>query len=516
MKRVLTLAGAIALVLAAVVVALQTSGSFPSLDWAKKGNLGPARVAVLLEFGPKDIKLRDWSGTAIVTGAKVAHREGYRFQASDKLVGADGWSASTHKPVRAPAGMPQITKLEPVASVGVVLHLTDVQPDAKISVTLKDGEKAEVALADVRAGKTVGRWNNTAFARLVTTAIPVAATKAEEDMPAAAYGPDGTLWVAYVSYKHRDESRRIEAPTLKAQPADFKAFYKPGFADQLFVKSCKDGKWSEPIAVTDANKSIARCAIAVDGKGNVHVAFSHGMNGVLALQSVMLDSAGKMLTKEPLDVPVYPAFLGTFPQKPFPAPNGGVPMGSVLAPVMTTDASGRVVLAAQSWNTQDGRAFITFWGFHDGKWHIGPFTPNNSGNCWHPSVAAAPNGNIAIAYDIYRQGNYDIRLLTWDKNGILKEFDIASSPKFEARPSIAYDPSGRLWIAYEEGPEHWGKDYGSLVTGKGNPLYSARSVRVVCLDTDGKLKRARRGAADLDRRAAYHGWRPPQNESVRA
>src|SRR5262249_44293426 len=60
--------------------------------------------------------------------------------------------------------------------------------------------------------------------------------------------------------------------------------------------------------------------------------------------------------------------------------------------------------------------------------------------------------------------------------------------KFEARPSICTDAKGRHWIAYEEGPELWGKDYGSLVTGKGHPLYDQRSVRVVCLE-DGKLKR---------------------------
>jgi hypothetical protein len=54
---------------------------------------------------------------------------------------------------------------------------------------------------------------------------------------------------------------------------------------------------------------------------------------------------------------------------------------------------------------------------------------------------------------------------------------------------MVYDKEGRLWIAYEEGPEKWGKDYGSLVPGPGNPLYSARSVRVVCIDTDRKLKR---------------------------
>ena len=28
---------------------------------------------------------------------------------------------------------------------------------------------------------------------------------------------------------------------------------------------------------------------------------------------------------------------------------------------------------------------------------------------------------------------------------------IAATSRFEARPSLAYDPKGRLWIAYEEG-----------------------------------------------------------------
>src|SRR5436190_732699 len=53
-----------------------------------------------------------------------------------------------------------------------------------------------------------------------------------------------------------------------------------------------------------------------------------------------------------------------------------------------------------------------------------------------------------------------------------------------ARPSFVYGPAGRLWIAYEEGPELWGKDYGALDAGDGEPLYSSRSVRVVCLEGD--------------------------------
>jgi hypothetical protein len=477
MKRILSLVGAISFVVVALVFALQAPMSFPPLDWAKKSAPAKPRVAVLLEFGQKDINLRDWSGQATIAGAKVVQREGYRFHPQDKLTGADGWTASTHRPVRAPAGMPAITKLEPVATVGVVLHLEDVQADAKISIALKTGEKADVPLSEVLAGKTIALWNGTAVARLLTTASPVAIDKTEDDFPAAAYGPDGTLWVAYIRYKHRDEGRRLEAASIKEQPKDFKAYYKPQFADQLFVKSCKDGKWSEPIALTDANKSITRCAIAVDGNGNAHVVFSHGANGQLVLTVAVIDSSGKVANKE----------AGVW------ATLAGNTNGSVLTPVMATDAAGNVWLAAQSWSNGEGAAKILVMRYARGRWELVTDLVREIGlgNSWHPSIAVSPKGTVAVAYDVFRNGSYDIHLTLYDaaKPGSPKHVVVAASPKFEARPSIVYDATGRLWIAYEEGPENWGKDYGSLVTGKGNPLYSARSVRVVCLDTDGKLKR---------------------------
>ena len=86
---------------------------------------------------------------------------------------------------------------------------------------------------------------------------------------------------------------------------------------------------------------------------------------------------------------------------------------------------------------------------------------------------------------------------------------IAASPRFEARPSACYDAKGRLWIAYEEGPENWGKDFGALQDG-GNPLYNARAVRVVCLE-DGKLMEP---VAELPRLAdnpPKPGWGKPVN-----
>jgi hypothetical protein len=491
MKRILLLVTAIAIVLVAVAIALQNSATYPLLDWAKKASAGKARVAILLEFGHKDITSRDWSGQAVVSGAKVAHSEAYRFRDDDKIqsqpVGKDGaavisWQAKTRPPMRAPKGQPAITKLEPVATVGVVLHLEDVDDKTTLSI-LHDGGKHGVVLGDVLAGKAQSLLDGAAVARLITTAQPIAATKLEEDFPAACHGPDGTLWVAYVAYKNRDESRRIEAPQLKEQPKDFKAYFKPEFADQLFVKSFKDGKWSEPIAVTGANKSITRCAIGVDAKGEVHVVYSHGGTPCILGESI-LNAKGKVSEKQ---IPVTPK-LGGHPEW-------------ILTPVMTTDSAGDLWLAAQDWSDPAGGSTILVVHRIAGVWeqmHLGSWRVEGDGvkrivgldNCWHPAIAASPSGQVAVAFDVYNNGNYDIRVDILEKGKDPKTVDVASSPRFEARPSIVYDPTGRLWIAYEEGIEKWGKDYGSLVPGKGNPLYSARSVRVVCLDTDGKLKKA--------------------------
>ena len=284
MKRTISLVATIGLIVVVIVFALQPQPSLPLLDWAKKAAPEKARIALLLEFGHKDVTGSDWSGRAVVTGAKVVHREGYRFRDADKVqaepVDKDGatvisWQAKTRPPVRAPRGMPAITKLEPVATVGVVLHLENVDDKTTLSI-LHDGTKQGVVIDDVLAGKTQTLFNGGAVVRLITTATPIATTKLEEDFPAACHAPDGTLWVAYIAYKNRDESRRIEAPQLKEQPKDFKAYYKPELADRLYVKSYKAGKWSEPIAIMRGEEDdLVRCAIAANADGSVHVAYSH-------------------------------------------------------------------------------------------------------------------------------------------------------------------------------------------------------------------------------------------------
>ncbi len=466
MKRLFLTVLALALMVVVSALALQQErGAFPLLDWAAKATATPARSAVLIEFGHNDLQVHDWSGRAEVSGAKVVHREGYRFRTDDRLEG-ESWTASSHRPLRAPKNDPVTLKREPLATVGVVFQLEDVQPGAKLKLDLKSGEKAEVALAEVLAGKRQELWEGAASVRLLTTAAPIALDNTEDDFPAAAYGPDGTLWVAYISYTVRDDKCRIEQPMNKQQPENFKSLWMPDYSDQLFLRSYKDGKWGEPIAITGPKQDLARCAVAVDGGSNVWVAYSAHRNDNFDIYARKRDPQGNLGEEQRLT---------TNPE-------------SDLTPVMCTDGTGKVWLAWQSW--EKGRARVVAGALDANGAKLNPIRTigGDSQNAWHPALAAGPDGRVAVACDVYRNGSYDIVVMTMQPEKAKSQL-VAVSPKFEARPSIVYDKEGRLWIAYEEGPEGWGKDYGAFVPGKGNPLYNERSVRIVCLEADGTLKR---------------------------
>jgi len=62
---------------------------------------------------------------------------------------------------------------------------------------------------------------------------------------------------------------------------------------------------------------------------------------------------------------------------------------------------------------------------------------------------------------------------------------VAATPRYEAYPSIAYDGSGRLWVAYEEGGLGWGKDFGAYNT-EGIALYQGRAIRIRGFEPDGR------------------------------
>jgi hypothetical protein len=493
MKRAALLLVAVAGMICIAALASQKKTGLLVLEWAAKEKAPATPVAILIEMGLKDQQPTAWIGRASVTGAKVVHREGYRFRPGDKLVEPDGWEASSRRQGTAPANNPALARQMRIAWVGVVLHLADLQPDVTLVIDGKGDKmpRVVVPLQDVLSGQRKPLWDGQAVVRRVSASTPVVTAKTEDDFPAAAYGPDGTLWLAYISYTIKDESRRTGSMQLtggmqlKEQPADFKAYYTPEFGDQLFVKYHRDGKWSEPIAITGPTEDLVRCAIGVEGDGTAWVVYSANRQGHHSLYGRSI--RGKDVAPQ----------LGAEQRLTKSA-------GPELGPVMCTDQAGHLWLAHQSWNDA-GAAQIVVSQCQAGRWTERLFTLGKQGsNLWYPAIAASPDGKVAVAYDIYQDGDYDVEVAVLEGANETRHV-VAGSPRFEARPALAYDAGGRLWIAYEEGPEKWGKDYGALDANDGSPLYNVRSVRVACL-ADGKLMKpsvelptsARQGQAQMN------------------
>src|SRR5262245_49617285 len=113
------------LVVMLAIAALGSQQKKPTLlvlEWAAKAAPEQPPLAVLIELGIKDTEPTPGAGRATVTGAKVAHREGYRFRDGDKLTGTDAWQASSRRGLRVPARQPAVSRMEGIATVGIVLH----------------------------------------------------------------------------------------------------------------------------------------------------------------------------------------------------------------------------------------------------------------------------------------------------------------------------------------------------------------------------------------------------------
>jgi len=61
---------------------------------------------------------------------------------------------------------------------------------------------------------------------------------------------------------------------MKKQPENYKHLYHPEFAEQVWVRPYKDGKWGKAFAVTDAKQDIARCAIVATNNNRIWVFYS--------------------------------------------------------------------------------------------------------------------------------------------------------------------------------------------------------------------------------------------------
>lgn len=427
-----------------------------------------ADVGVRVRFGLTDKAPTKWDGTISVSPGKVETLEGWRFEDGDHRDGNSGWVASTrplsvrrsNNPNRLARGRGGNANM---ADNGLILLLTDVTDDSVVSVKTAQGD-FDFKVSDIGYGKFIEKLSGGVDIERVAATRQLSSGRSDDDYPALAVAPDGTAFAAWVSFTpglDRDE----RAKRMPKEPEDFSYLVKEPGGDQLWLRMQKDRKWSEPVAITAGHGDIYKCSVAVDGQGRAWIFWSENTSWPkvgLANFEIWARSYDKGKLSEPVNL----------------SSNAG----SDVNPVATTDAKGRVWVAWQGARENVFRILERHQNA-DGSWSSERRVSTQGYNCWTPAIAAtAKGGRVAIAWDTYDKGDYDVWVREFAGEKPNDARPVANTEKYEARPALTYDLEGRLWICYELSGATWGKDWGALVRNKGIGLYKDRQIGMRVLD----------------------------------
>jgi len=454
-------------------------------------------IGVKIRFGLEDKETTDWSGTVAVLPGNVTLIGGWRFTAQDKVDGTTGWSCRTrpttvenkvrsNNPGKQKARLAEAVTALPLADNGVVISFAGVSEESKVTIKTAKGEFT-FAFSEIAPGRILPELGGAVEVERTAAAQPFTAdAKTDDDYPTGAVTPDGTVWAAWQSFTPGLD-RAVRAKSFDAEPADLRVLATPPGADQLWLRPT-NGK---AIAITAAGRDIYKSAVAVDGTGLVWVVWAENANykpfpdnprANFDIFARSLDPKTQKLSE--------PVKLSDSPE-------------SDVWPVAATDSDGHVWVAWQGARESIFRIFER----HQTKegWSAAQQVSTQTRNCWAPAIAST-TGKVAIAWDTYDKGDYDVWMREFSNGQAGEARPVADSPDYEARPAMTYDKTGALWIAWEQSGPTWGKEFGALVKDKGIGLYRDRQIGLAVLkdgqwmEPVGSFKEVLPGAGGLRKR----------------
>lgn len=437
---------------------------------APSGPAGPRRDAAVnmpanligleITVGLKDTRRSEWVGELRLSEGKVVSLEVVRGGADFRVEGSR-FQVETAKVKKAAA---KKKKAQQAAVPAVVRAVIDAPRDAKVTLHTGQGD-ATFEPASLKPLQPLALLGGEASVELQDGAVRLTGRGTEDDFPSAARAADGSVWMAYVEY--HPEKARMSDPVNKEE---FDSLVPSRHGDTIRLRRYSGKTWHPAIDVTPPGRDVWRPAVAVDGQGVVWVAWSEQIDG---------------------DWEIY--------RRGFTPPANGTgegrwgetvrvtrASGSDFHVVATTDSKGAVWLAWQAFRKDNYEILATsFRGQDATEPRVVSSSPAND---WSPALAADSSGGVFVAWDTYDQGNYDVMLRDVGRGTPARS--VAASARFEGRPSVVCDRADRVWVAYEEGDEQWGKDYAhdgnvNNVGQEKNPgfaLYVHRTLKVKCLE----------------------------------
>lgn len=416
----------------------------PAIDPAEWPDV--SSVTVRLQFGRTDSEPIAWDGTALAQGAALLRIRPWRFDGGMR-VAAEGhaWQCGTWL-----GPVPRVRDFEmhlppvPQSLVhpGVLIDLQAQLPGpVQLHVDTAQGEFV-VDVAELARQGAAQYLDGRVTADLAVYGYPVAARRQ----------PDELSWHDYPSI--------ATSPLVSDALAVCWQTYAPlAGGDTIYVRMRTAEGWQPPQQIAVPG-DYYRTAMQYDGDGSLWIVYAAQVSGNWDLFASRLVEGA------------WQNFRLTDDAQPD------------IHHVLVRDSGGALWLVWQAF--RNGRSDIHARRWDGLAWSEAMRVSQSPANDWEPSATACQGGGIAVAWDSYDQGNYDVfcRLLRWPQEGeghgpVVR---VTRSPELEARASIACDKHGRLWVAYDVGGENWGKDTGFWLELGGAPqgarLYETRSVGV--------------------------------------
>jgi hypothetical protein len=431
-------------------------------------------------LGQGDTEQVDWSGSVAVTPGEVVELLPWRLRGQMGIEGKDAWKARTvvlqnpdatkkaNAAKKLNPGAAQYKKGagagkkaqgggSPVLGPAGIIVRVKAPGEAVLTIKTSQGE-ARMTMAELAAGGLRRALDGRVVAQIVPNHAVVSAGEGQEDVPSACSDGKAGAWVALLD--HAPRGAAVSAP-IKAEPDSFKDFVPTGGGDRVRLLHFDGTKVIRALDVTAEGRDAWRPAVAVDGAGAVVVVWAENIDGNFDLYMRTLDAKEGAALSDPARLTSDP--------------------GTDTDPVLARAGDGRVFVAWQAW--REGQADILLAPVAEPGKIVN--LSNTTANEWSPSAVALADGGLAVAFDTYRSGSYDVLLARTGPGGAdPKVVAVADSSAFEARPSVAVDRRGRVWVAYDERPANWGKDFGIHSGKPGVSLYRDPTVRVRVVEGD--------------------------------
>src|SRR5579871_2424137 len=436
MKRMSLLAFPAALIAFFTYVAAQNQPPRPA------GAAPVARTAIRINFGERQDRETDYSGTISLTPGRVVELIPWRFFGADTVDGENGWKLVTRR-----ANLEnQPDQPRPLATAGadqnVVMKAVSAVLDAPAgaSATIQTSHGTyRFRLDDLEGGRIVTFEEGDVTVQSVpaperVSAAPPAGTPADaipdHDYASIAMASDGSAWAAWQVYENGGD--RV-----------------------LASRSTADG-WSPAEALTSGGQDIFRTAIGQDAQGRMWVIWSQREGEAWNLVARSFDGRNWSASRKLTD--------GNGPN---------------FFHKLVRDRGGNLHLV---WvKHQNAQSHVMWSKIAGGNWSAAQEISGAS--AWMPDAAADSKGNLFIAWDSYRTGNYDIFIRRVGADGDLGSIEqVTKSSRFQAHASLAVDRNDRVWLAWDESGSNWGKDYARDDTWRGTVLYADRRPRVAVLE----------------------------------